>query len=176
VPDPPQPRLQGGAWAAGGSFLIGDVSIAELSSIWYTSVLRADGAPITIGDHSNIQDGCILHTDPDRPIHIGSRVSVGHRTVLHGCTIEDDVLIGMGAVVMNGAHIDAGSIVGAGALVLEDCRFPPHSLILGSPAKLIRGTTAEERRHIRKNASDYVQLMQEHSRRPPAATRVPTES
>lgn len=136
-----------GAWVSPTSDLIGDVLLHEDASVWFRAVVRADNTPIVIGRRSNIQDGAVLHSDPGSPLTIGEDVTVGHQAVLHGCTIEDGVLIGMGAKVLNNAVIGRGSIVGAGALVLEGKTFPPGSLIVGSPA-------------VRKNVTDLDTLPQ----------------
>ena len=116
--------------------LVGAVTLGPGSSIWYACVLRADHDRITIGAESNVQDGCVMHADPGLPVTVGARVTVGHRAVLHGCTVEDDSLVGMGAMVLNGAHIGAGSLVAAGTVVLEGTQVPPGSLVAGLPAFL----------------------------------------
>ncbi|MBU2664094.1 gamma carbonic anhydrase family protein [Actinoplanes bogorensis] len=150
------------AWVAPGAVVFGKVTLGADSSVWYTAVLRADRDAIVVGDSTNLQDGVVVHADPGFPALIGARVSVGHRAVLHGCTIEDDVLIGMGAIVLNGARIGAGSIVGAGALIPEGFVVPPGSLALGMPAKVRRPVTDAERAHIRTNALEYVDLARHH--------------
>lgn len=159
-----KPRLHAGAWAASGAVLVGDVEVGKDASIWYGAVLRADGASITIGEASNIQDGCVLHADPGFPVAMGARVSVGHRAVLHGCVIEDDVLIGMGAIVMNGAAVGRGSLVAAGAVVLEGTIIPPQSLVAGLPAKVRGSTSPDQQRDITANARTYVDLKARHTR------------
>ncbi|MBM2614700.1 gamma carbonic anhydrase family protein [Actinoplanes sp. LDG1-06] len=150
------------AWVAPGAFVLGKVTLGENASVWYTAVLRADRDSITVGDSTNLQDGVVVHADPGHPVLLGERVSVGHRAVLHGCTVEDDVLIGMGAIVMNGARVGAGSIVGAGALVPEGFAVPPGSLVLGMPGKVRRPVTDAERSTIRANALEYVDLARYH--------------
>lgn len=130
-------------YKADSAVLVGDVSIGEGSSVFYHSVIRADDAPIRIGCYTNIQDNCVLHISPWQDMTIGDCVSVGHGAILHGCTIEDRVLVGMGAIVMNGVHIGSGSLVGAGALIPENMEIPPYSLVLGSPARVV-GTVSEE--------------------------------
>jgi carbonic anhydrase/acetyltransferase-like protein (isoleucine patch superfamily) len=159
------PDLHPDSWAAPGAWLIGDVRLAAGASVWYAAVLRGDGASISIGAASNIQDGCVLHADPGLPLTVGARVSVGHGAVLHGCTIGDDVLIGMGARVLNGAHVGDGSIVAAGAVVLEGAAIPPHSLVAGVPGKVRRETTADERAATVANAESYLALTRRHDRR-----------
>ena len=156
--DATRPQVAPTAWIAPGAFCIGDVHVADDVSIWYTSVLRADSDRISIAADTNIQDGCVLHADPGFPVQVGSGVSVGHRAVLHGCTVEDDCLIGMGAVVLNGAVIGTGTLVAAGAVVLAGTVIPPGSLVAGVPGKVRRETTPEERESIRQNAQTYLRL------------------
>lgn len=162
------PDLYPGSWVAPGAWLIGDVRLAAGVSVWYTAVLRADGASISIGDASNIQDGCVLHADPGLPVTVGARVTVGHRAILHGCVIDDDVLVGMGATVLNGARIGHGSIIAAGAVVLAGATIPPYSLVAGVPGKVRRETTADERTTTVANSDSYLALARLHgrSRRP----------
>src|SRR5690606_8117287 len=130
--------------------------IAAEASIWYNAVLRGDGEQITIGERSNIQDGCAVHTDPGFPVVVGSGVSVGHNAILHGCTVEDDVLIGMGATVLNGAVIGAGSLIAANALIPEGAQIPPGSLVAGVPGKVRRELDEAAKDGIRLNAAVYV--------------------
>ncbi|MGP3998886.1 gamma carbonic anhydrase family protein [Streptomyces sp. 8N706] len=157
-----EPKVDPEAFTAPTSVVIGDVAMAAGSSVWYHTVLRADGGPISIGADSNIQDNSTLHVDPGFPLTVGERVSVGHNAVLHGCTVEDDVLVGMGATVLNGAHIGAGSLVAAQALVPQGMRVPPGSLVAGVPAKVKRELTAEEREGIELNAAAYLELAKRH--------------
>jgi carbonic anhydrase/acetyltransferase-like protein (isoleucine patch superfamily) len=145
------------AWIAPGVTVVGDVSIGEESSIWFNAVLRADSDPVRIGARTNIQDGCILHTDPGFPCTIGDGVTVGHGAIVHGATIENDVLIGMRAVVMNGARIGAGSIIGSGAIVTEGMQIPTRSMVFGLPGKVARQTTKEEFERIRSAADRYIE-------------------
>lgn len=150
-----EPDSSQAAFVAPDAVLVGDVVLGERSSVWFGAVLRADNDRISIGAGTNIQDGCVVHVDRGHPALIGRDVSVGHRAVLHGCTVGDDVLIGMGAIVMNDAVIGTGSIVGAGAVVSAGTDVPPRSLVLGVPGK-VRGTvTDEERQATRQNAVDY---------------------
>ncbi|MEV7234180.1 gamma carbonic anhydrase family protein [Streptomyces sp. NPDC051020] len=157
-----EPDIDADAFTAPTSVVIGEVTLAAGSSVWYQAVLRADCAPITIGAGSNIQDNCSVHTDPGFPVTVGERVSVGHNAVLHGCTVEDDVLVGMGATVLNGAHIGAGSLIAAQALVPQGMRVPPGSLVAGVPAKVKRELTEEELEGITFNAVGYVELAKAH--------------
>jgi carbonic anhydrase/acetyltransferase-like protein (isoleucine patch superfamily) len=146
------------AWVAPTATVVGEVRLGEEVSIWYGAVLRADNEPITVGARSNIQDNCVVHTDPGFPALVGAGVSVGHAAVLHGCVVEDDVLVGMGAIILNGARIGAGTLVAAGALVLESTVVPPSSLVVGSPGKVRRALGDAERAQIRANAQNYVAL------------------
>ncbi|UZJ32999.1 gamma carbonic anhydrase family protein [Streptomyces endophytica] len=157
-----EPQVAATAFTAPTSVVIGEVTLAAGASVWYHAVLRADCGPIVLGADSNIQDNCTVHVDPGFPVTVGERVSVGHNAVLHGCTVEDDVLIGMGATVLNGAHIGAGSLVAAQALVPQGMRVPPGSLVAGVPAKVKRELTAEEREMIRVNAAMYLELAAAH--------------
>lgn len=157
------PVVAGSAWVAPGATLVGEVHLHDDVSIWYSAVLRGDGDRIQVGARSNLQDGTVVHADPGFPVSVGTGVSVGHRAILHGCTIEDDVLIGMGAIVMNGARIGRGSLVAAGALVVEGTEIPPGSLVSGVPGKIRRSTTEEERRAILANARTYTGLMVRHA-------------
>ncbi len=142
--------------------MVGDVSVAAGASLWYGVVARADMESISIGSGSNLQDGCVLHADPGFPLRIGADVSVGHGAVLHGAVIEDTVLIGMGAIVMNGAVIGTGSIVGAGACVAEGTVVPPRSLIVGVPAKVRKEIGDDQVAGITLNAAVYRDLAVQH--------------
>jgi len=151
------PRVAESVFVAGTADLIGDVEIADNASIWFQVVLRGDVGPIRVGAHSNIQDGSVLHGAIGVPVDLGQWVTVGHRVVLHGCTVEDHCLIGMGAIVLNGARVGEGSIVAAGALVLEDTVIPPGSLYVGVPARLRRKLGEEDRAFIDAHASHYLE-------------------
>jgi len=151
------PLLAAGAWTAPSADLIGDVRLGKRVSVWFGAVLRGDNTPLILGDETNFQDGAIGHSDADFPLTIGARVPVGHQAILHGCTVADDCLIGMGARVLNGAVIAEECIVGAGALITEGKRFAPGSLIIGAPARAIRQTTGEERRMLRISAAHYAE-------------------
>lgn len=156
------PSVSADAWVAPGATLVGAVRVRARASVWYATVLRADGDVIDIGEESNIQDGCVLHTDPGYPLMLERGVSVGHCAVLHGCQIAEDVLVGMGAVVMNGAQIGRGSIVAAGAVVPAGMRVPDASLVAGVPARVRRGVTSAEHDVIRDNARQYLELTARH--------------
>ena len=157
------PQVPETAWAAPNATLLGKVTLGESASVFYSAVLRGDMDTITIGERSNIQDGCVAHTDPGHPVVVGAGVSVGHRAVLHGCTVEDDALIGMGAVVLNGAVVGAGSLVAAGAVVTEGMQIPPGSLVAGVPAKVRKELDEEAIESLRQNARTYVDLAARHS-------------
>lgn len=156
------PQIPGSAWVAPNATLIGKVTLGENASVFYTAVLRGDMDSISIGEGSNIQDGCVAHTDVGFPVVVGTGVSVGHRAVLHGCTVEDDSLIGMGAVVLNGAVVGAGSLVAAGAVVTEGMQIPPGSLAAGVPAKVRKELDEDALEALRQNARTYVELALKH--------------
>jgi carbonic anhydrase/acetyltransferase-like protein (isoleucine patch superfamily) len=156
------PQVDDEAFAAPTSVVIGDVTLHAGASVWYGAVLRADCGPIVIGAGSNVQDNCTLHVDPGFPISVGERVSIGHNAVVHGATVEDDCLIGMGATVLNGAVIGAGSLVAAQALVPQGMQVPPGSLVAGVPAKVKRELTPEEREVITLNGTMYADLARAH--------------
>jgi len=156
------PRIAASAFVAGSADVIGDVEIGENASIWFQVVLRGDVAPIRVGANSNIQDGTIVHGFPSSPVTIGDWVTVGHRAVLHACTIENHCLIGMGAIVLNNARIGEGSIVAAGALVVENTVIPPHSLYVGVPARLKRPLAEGDLDLIDVHAAHYVQYRERY--------------
>ena len=142
---------------AAGVQLIGRVVLKKNASVWYNSVLRADSDYITIGEGSNVQDGCILHCDDGFPVMVGNGVTIGHRVILHGCTIESNCLIGMGSTIMNGCIIGENSIIGANTLLTEKTIIPSGSLVIGSPGKVIRQLTNEQIESIRQSAEGYKQ-------------------
>jgi carbonic anhydrase/acetyltransferase-like protein (isoleucine patch superfamily) len=144
------------AFIASGAVVLGDVTIGERSSVWFNAVIRGDTERIVIGKETNIQDGCILHADAGFPCTLGDRVTLGHGAIVHGATIEDDVMIGMRAVVMNGARIGRGSIVAVGAIVLEEMYVPPGSVVMGTPAVIKREVTERDTNRIRHAAEHYV--------------------
>jgi carbonic anhydrase/acetyltransferase-like protein (isoleucine patch superfamily) len=151
------PRVADSAWVADSAEVIGNVELGEYCSVWPCAVIRADNAePIVIGAGSNIQDGSVLHADPGKPLVIGAGVTVGHQVMLHGCTIGDGSLVGIGAIVLNGARIGRHCLVGAGALVTEDKVFPDGSLIVGRPAVVKRALTPEQIEGLVRSAAYYV--------------------
>jgi len=158
------PQLGDGAWAAPSADLIGDVRLGARASVWFGAVIRADNTPIVIGDESNIQDGSVCHSDEGVPLTIGARVTVGHQAILHGCTIADDCLIGMGARILNGAIIASECIVGAGALVAEGKTYPTGSLLVGSPARVVRQLSDQERQMLRASAAHYADKAERYAR------------
>ena len=151
------PEVDPSAWIADSAQVMGRVTLAEDGSVWFGTVIRGDTESITIGRGSNIQDGTVMHADIGMPIVLGEHVTVGHKVMLHGCTIGDETLIGIGAVVLNGAKIGRNCLVGAGALVTEGKEFPDGSMILGSPAKAVRTLTPEQMQGLRLSARHYVQ-------------------
>lgn len=157
-----RPVIDPAAFLAPTSVVLGDVRLAAGAGVWYHAVLRGDCESISVGAGSNIQDNCTVHADPGFPVVVGENVTVGHNAVLHGCVIEDDVLVGMGATVLNGAHIGTGSLVAAQALVPQGMRVPPGSLVAGVPARVRRELTEEERATVRLNAEHYVALAEVH--------------
>jgi carbonic anhydrase/acetyltransferase-like protein (isoleucine patch superfamily) len=151
------PALAGGAWAAPSADLIGDVRLARGASVWFGAIIRADNTPILVGEDSNMQDGAVGHSDPGAPLTIGARVTIGHQAIVHGCTISDDCLIGMGARILNGATLGPECLVGAGALITEGKAFAGGSLIVGVPARVVRPLTDEEKAAIRVSAAHYAE-------------------
>jgi carbonic anhydrase/acetyltransferase-like protein (isoleucine patch superfamily) len=151
------PRLGEGAWAAPSADLIGDVRLGARASVWFGAVLRGDNTPLILGEDTNFQDGSVGHSDADFPLTIGARVTVGHQAILHGCTIADDCLIGMGARILNGAVIESECIVGAGALITEGKHFESGSLIVGAPARVVRQVTDQEKQMLRASAAHYAE-------------------
>ena len=150
------PRLADTAWVADSAQVMGNVELADDSSVWFGVVIRGDTETIRIGKGSNIQDGSVLHADVGKPLTVGEHVTVGHKVMLHGCTIGDGSLIGIGAVVLNGAKIGKGCLVGAGALVTEGKEFPDGSMILGSPARVVRELTPEQVQGLHMSALHYI--------------------
>ena len=157
------PQIDPSAFVAAGARVIGAVTLAPAASVWYNAVLRADSDSITLGEGSNVQDNVSVHVDAGQPVKIGANVSIGHNAVVHGCTIGDSSLIGMGAVVLSGAVIGEGCLVAAGAVVLEGTIVPDGSLVAGVPAKVRRELTAEEQAGLRHNADTYRAHLESHS-------------
>ncbi|RKT19721.1 carbonic anhydrase/acetyltransferase-like protein (isoleucine patch superfamily) [Streptomyces sp. 1114.5] len=156
------PAVDPSAFVAPNAVVVGDVTVGAGASVWYGAVLRGDAESISVGAGSNIQDNCTLHADPGFPLVVGERISVGHNAVLHGCTVEDDVLVGMNATVLNGARIGAGSLVAAGAVVPQGMVVPPGSLVAGVPAKVRRELSEDERTGIKANGEGYQLLAGAH--------------
>lgn len=165
--DAQTPTIASDAWIASTAVVVGAVTIGSESGIWYNTVLRADSEAVSIGQRTNVQDGCVVHSDPGSPAVIGDGVSIGHNATIHGCTIGDNVLVGMGAVIMNGAVVGEDSLVAAGALVLERTIVPPRSLVAGVPAKVRRALTSEEIQHNRANAAGYAVRREIHANASP---------
>jgi len=159
-----RPAVSGTAFVAPGAVLIGRVTIGAEASVWYGAVLRADRDTIVVGERSNVQDGCVLHTDPGLPLSVGSQVTIGHNATLHGCIVEDLVLIGMGAILLNGARVGRHSIIAAGALLAEGHQVPEGVLVAGVPGKVRRDLSGAERTAIEDNAATYIALSQLHRR------------
>jgi carbonic anhydrase/acetyltransferase-like protein (isoleucine patch superfamily) len=160
------PDLTRAAFVAPGADVIGDVVLGEDSSIWYQCTVRGDLNWIRIGRRTNIQDGSVIHVDsPSWPVKVGNEVTVGHRAILHGCTIEDLCLIGMGAVLLNDVVVGTGSLIAAGSVVLEGREIPPGSLVAGVPAKVLRQLGSDDIERFRESASHYVELAHEHAHR-----------
>lgn len=153
-----RPSVHSSAFVAPGATVIGDVTLGEESSVWFHTTLRADIQRIVIGPRSNVQDGSVIHLADEFGTHVGELVTVGHKAILHACTIADEVLVGMGATVLDGAEVGARSIIGAGALITGGKKIPPGSLVLGSPAKVARQLSLEEQAGIRVWAEKYVAL------------------
>ena len=157
----PDPQIDASAWVASTAVVIGDVVMAQGSSLWPTAVARGDLASIRIGPFSNIQDGAVLHGDPGQPVLIGREVTIGHRAVIHGATLSDGCLVGIGAIVLNGVTVGEGALVAAGAVVTKD--VPARSLVMGAPAQLKRELTAEAVDSQRSHASRYAELARQHA-------------
>jgi len=156
------PNIAKNAFVAPGAVVIGAVELGAHSSVWYQSVLRADIQRIIVGEGSNIQDGAVIHLASDRATTVGSYVTVGHRAMLHACEIGDEVLVGMGAIVMDGAVVGARSIIGAGTLIPPGKIIPPGSLVVGSPGRVVRNLSGDEQKAIRGWAEKYIAVAREH--------------
>jgi len=157
-----RPHIHPRAYVAPGAVVLGDVTLGDLSSVWYQCVLRADIQRIVIGEGTNIQDGSVIHLASDLGTILGSYVTVGHKALLHACEVEDEVLVGMGAIIMDGARIGARSIVAAGSLVPKGMQVPPGSLVMGSPGRIVRTLSLEEQGGIRHWAEKYIAVSEAH--------------
>ncbi|HMP81299.1 MAG TPA: gamma carbonic anhydrase family protein [Verrucomicrobiota bacterium] len=151
------PRVGRGVYITRSAVVVGDVKLGNYSSVWYNAVLRGDINRIVVGHHSNIQDNAVLHLADDYPCLVGNYVTIGHSAIVHACKIGDEVLVGMGAVVLDGAVVGKQSLIGAKALVKQGMRIPPGSMVLGSPARVVRKLSVEERRGLRYWATKYVE-------------------
>lgn len=160
-----QPLVHPTAFVAPGASLIGHVTLEEESSVWFQAVLRGDINRIHIGPRSNVQDGAVIHLEDDLPTVVGELVTVGHKAILHACTVHDEVLVGMGAIILDGAEIGARSIIGAGALVTKGKKIPPGSLVIGSPGKVVRTLDLAEQADIAHWAKKYVNLSRYYLRK-----------
>ncbi len=154
--DEHSPEIPASAWVADSAEIMGRVKLGERTSVWFNTVLRADNEELAIGDETNIQDGTVLHCDPGKPLRIGKGVTIGHHVMLHGCTVGDNCLIGIGAMILNEAVIGKNCLVGAGALVTEGKVFPDGSMILGSPAKVVKQLSPEQIEGLERIAQGYV--------------------
>ena len=151
-----KPQINKDSWVAQNATLIGKVIIKKEANIWFNVVLRGDIEPIIIGERTNVQDGSVFHTDPGCPLTLGKNVTIGHMVMLHGCTIDDETLIGIGSTILNKTKIGKNCIIGANTLITENKVIPDRSLVVGSPGKIIRQVTDEEVENIKENANDYV--------------------
>ena len=167
-----RPEVDPEAFVAGDAVILGDVHIGKDCSIWYHTTIRADRSPVFIEEGSNVQDNAVIHMDYHLPVHIGRFVTIGHGAIVHGAQIGDNSLIGMGAILMNGCVIGKDCIIGAGALVTQNMQIPDGSLVIGSPAKVVRQVTEEERRHFRQNAESYITEAKEYRENPPQLYRM----
>ncbi len=161
---PSPPRVDASAFVHPRACVCGDVTLGPRVSVWPFAVIRGDTAAVTVGADSNVQDGAVLHVDHGVPCVVGARVGIGHRAIVHGATVADDCLIGMGAVLLNNVRVGSGTIVGAGAVCPEGMEIPPGSLVLGVPGRVVRQTTEAERQRIRGTAESYLALQEEHRR------------
>ncbi len=157
-----RPVIAGSAFIAPTAVVMGDVTLGEESSVWYGAVLRGDNDAIRIGRQTNLQDGTIVHVDEGVPCTVGDRVGIGHRVILHGCTVEDDCLIGMGSILLNGVVIGRGSLVAAGAVIPEGTHVPPGSLVVGVPGRVVRPVDEELRRRIEETWRHYLAQSKRH--------------
>ena len=161
--DGKRPQVPADSWIAPSADLIGDVRLGHDVGIWFGAVIRADNTPITIGDRTNIQEGAMLHSDPGAPLTVGQGCTVGHHAILHGCTVGNNVLVGMGATVLNRAVIGDDCLIGAGALVTEGKSFAPGSLIVGSPARAVRDLSPDQIAALRQSAAGYAARQRDYA-------------
>lgn len=157
-------RVDPTAFVHPAAIVIGDVTLGARASVWPGAVLRGDSAAIAVGEWSNVQDGAIVHVDHGVPASIGARVAVGHRAIVHGATVDDDCLVGMGAILLNGVHVGRGSVIGAGAVCTEGMRIPPDSLVLGVPARVVRQTDRALHERVARTVSSYLELQERYRR------------
>ncbi|SCI03794.1 MULTISPECIES: gamma carbonic anhydrase family protein [unclassified Romboutsia] len=157
-----EPNIDESVFVAGSADIIGDVTISKNASIWYNAVIRGDEQPITIGENTNIQDGSVVHTGYNEPTRIGNNVTVGHKALVHGCKIGDNTLIGMGAIVLDGAEVGEFTLLGAGSLVPPGKKIPSGVLAMGSPAKVIRELSDEEKENLIQSSKNYVETAKKH--------------
>ena len=155
-------KIDSTAYVHPTAVVLGDVTLGARVSVWPTAVLRGDSDTIVIGADSNVQDGAVIHVDEGIPTRVGNRVAIGHRAIVHSATIDDDVLIAMGAVLLNGVHVGSGSIIGAGAVLPEGKRIPENSLVIGVPGRIVRQTTNEERERIKRTVDAYLGLSEQY--------------
>lgn len=159
-----KPKIHDSCFIADSAEIIGDVEIGENTSVWYNTVIRGDENSIKIGKHTNIQDGCVIHISKEHETVIGDYVTIGHKAIVHACKVGDNVLVGMGAIILDGAEIEDNVLVGAGSIVTPGKKIPSGTLVLGSPAKVIRELTDEEIKHLKQSAIDYVEYAKKHKK------------
>jgi len=158
------PRIAPSAWVADSAAVIGNVQLDEDASVWYGAVLRGDNEPLVVGRGSNVQDGSVLHTDMDSPLVIGANVTVGHMVVLHGCTIGDNTLVGIGSIVLNGAKVGKNRLIGANCLITEGKELPDNSLVMGAPGKVVREVSPEQAMMLQAGSAHYVENWKRYRR------------
>jgi carbonic anhydrase/acetyltransferase-like protein (isoleucine patch superfamily) len=158
-------RIHDTAFIAPNATLVGNVTVGPHASVWFNAVVRAELDTVTIGERSNVQDGAVIHVDEGHPVVVGANVTIGHRAVVHGATVDDNCIVGIGAILLNGCHIGANSIVGAGALVPEGKEYPPNSLLIGVPARVARTLTPEQVARIAEGADHYVMFGAAYARK-----------
>lgn len=157
-----KPLIKESSFIAPGAIVVGKVEISDQVNVWYNAVIRGDDDKVVIGRATNIQDGCLLHQNDGIPLIIGEEVTVGHGAILHGCTVGDGCLIGMGAIILSGAQIGSESLIGAGTLIKENQQIPSGVLVVGSPGRIVRELSAAERQNLRQSAQNYLQRAEEH--------------